>query len=345
MELFITDLERSERKVIDSFTAFTLETRYNELGYFELTVPKEKSKYFKDDAVIECSEDLDFQSIVSYMEADSSNENGTILVKGFSLNYILSRRIFKEEYSYKDKTLNFVINDVISKTINSSESGRDLNVSVVFSNTSLRDKVISYAGKFEDAHVILSNICINYDIGFNLKLNEDSSLTLNIYDGSNLSNSVILSRDRNTALNNFYVRSSDIEKNFLYILGENNLLLTLDIGNKAGFERKEGFLDFSGISQTVNGSLMPIQDYKDLLLSKARVEAKNLLFIESLDAEPNFNKIKYGKDFKMGDIVSSDEQDFDVRISKRIVGITQIWSEEGYYISLILGTQKGLLRY
>lgn len=345
MELFVTDFNRSKRVIIDNYSSFTLETRYNELGTFELNISKDLLKHFDDRAIVECNEDLDFQSYVSYVEANTENENGNVTIKGISLNYILSERVYAKEYSYSNVSLYSMLNSILSNTANSSTSGRNLNIIVEYSSVLLRNKIVSYSGQFENLHQILTNLCVKYDIGFNLKLNESNELKLYIYNGEDLSNDIVFSRDRNTALNSLYIRSSMKDKNFFYIKGENNIIVTLDKSNMVGLSRKEYLLDFSSVSQTVNGSKMSEEQYRNLLLSMAEREFENYSLIESLDTEPNFRKFKYGNDYKMGDIITSDESDFNIRVTKRVTGATQIWSEEGYYLSIILGSQKGLLRY
>lgn len=78
--------------------------------------------------------------------------------------------------------------------------------------------------------------------------------------------------------------------------------------------------------------------YKEVLFKKAQEYLKTFVVSESVSIEPyKLSNMVYGKNYRLGDLVTARNQIFGFSVDLRLTGVTEVWDSKGYSIDISLG--------
>lgn len=343
MILYATDLDRSKRVVIDAYTSVEWEPSYDSEGDFEIQLPKEAADKIDFGMVIESSEDDTFQGLVTHKEYDTAEGvNSDVIIKGHFLIYKLYYR-FVESIEYHNTTLETVLNSVIAPFQSGYRSfGRALNVK--YQNDSIKSMLVDIKADNASLLDVVLELCQQLELGVNLVLENDKSLTLTIYVGEDKSDTVLVSLDMDTASEVNYYKDTANTGNYFYVLGQSHkegethvFEFWLDDSDPSdSSQRSEVFVDLSDISRTrSDGSEIPLDQYKDMLWAKLMTNVDGVLGEEELESKiPNDYQNMYGTVYRMGDVITQEFRALSVRMKSKITSISRSWGEDGYELTL-----------
>lgn len=343
MILYATDIDRTKRIVIDTYTSVEWEPSYNEEGNFELQLPKALADKIDFGMIIENSNDPTFQAFATYKEYDTAEGiNSDVVIKGHFFIYKLYYR-FVEGVEFTNTAFDTVIQSVLQPFKSGSRSfGRDLNVK--YQDESIKSMKVDIKAENENLMNIVLELCQQLEIGVNLVLEDDSSMTLSFYSGEDKSEKVIVSLDMDTASEVMYYKDTANVGNYFYVLGQ-----SFKDGETHVFEfwlddsdpsdstaRSEVFVDLSDISRKdKNGEEIPLDKYKDMLWAKLMTNVDGVLGEEELESKiPNEYQGAYGTEYKMGDVITQEFKELSILMRSKITSVSQSWGEDGYEMTL-----------
>lgn len=339
MFLYATDFDRTKRIVIDTYSHVNWEPAFDDEGTFEMVVPKSVAKRIDHDMVIENSEDPYNQAYVQYNDFDTNEGiDSFVTIKGYFLSIKLKERVCLGAFEFEEGTLENVMNMLLETSVASPRDfGRPFNI--IYDNDELKALTLSFENNYNDLFDNVKKVCQQLSLGFKLSLEQDSSFTLHIYNGLDLSNDVRLSMELDTSTAMMYFKDSSGEANVVYVMGDDETVVEeVVLENKdKNVERKETFLSISDVKR---GELAE-STYRNILRSKVLEQQES--FKATISVESSLspqNRIQYGEHFLIGDIITQEFKDFGVESVSRVTGVSQMWSLDGYTVAIISSNVK-----
>lgn len=316
MEPLVLNKNYESIAIVDVYSSFIWTDRYNTYGDFEISFPMDESllAFLEQDNYLWIKES-EHTMIIEDISIESDIEDGSsLVVTGRSLESILSRRI---AWGYKVLTGNLqnaVKTLIMENIISPSNADRRIdNFVFVESDDPKITKLAIDAQYFgEDLYKIISELCIENDIGFKLVLTKDNTLEFSLYAGEDRSYSqsenpyVVFSPGFDNIINSNYYSSKAGYKNVVLVGGEGeaNNKKTVSVGSGNGLDRREIYADGRISSRDENGGTLSAAEIEsqmkkagEKILSDNKVSTA---FEGEVDTTKPFN---YGEDFLMGDIV------------------------------------------
>lgn len=156
---------------------------------------------------------------------------------------------------------------------------------------------------------------------------------------------IVFSKEFDNLTASEYLYNATTEKNVALIGGEGEGIerfYTLIAGSEAGLQRRELFIDASGLTKKykdANGVEKTYTDaeYKAMLDAKGKQDIVQLTPTERLNGTidaTNGNYI-YGRDFALGDIVTVQDNNLGIYSNVRIREATEVQDENGYTVEII----------
>jgi hypothetical protein len=353
MDIKILDNNYNVIKVLDTFDSLIWNTRYNDVGDFQLKCDKKQFKYMKEGYKILNMEDDEYLGNIEGLEVrtDERTKKNTLTVTGRFEESILYRRVvMKGVYSQSIEPAEFVNLLIDRNAINPEEPERVINNLVVGTKPFSIYGPIAYESVYSNLLDTIIRVMKAAEMGFKMDINIDTGARVfNMYNGLDRTQGqtsnvpVVLSKNFDNILTSEYEKYTKDYKNVVYIKGEGEFKTSLSKGAFTGVERREMFVDLTSISRTMNdGTVLNDTQYAEVLQNEARDylerAIKEELLYNSLNLQSNY---KYKEDFDLGDLVTCAEADLDFSIDLRIVEINQVWDKKnGYSIYLNLGETK-----
>ena len=103
----------------------------------------------------------------------------------------------------------------------------------------------------------------------------------------------------------------------------------------AGLERRETFIDASGITQET----LSVEDYRKQLEAQGRQEIAALQQIETFEGEIDATNsgLIFTDDYNVGDIITIEDKTIGKYINARILSVTEVQDDDGYKIDIEYG--------
>ena len=351
MEILVKDKDFISFNIIDKFYSLIWTERYNQCGDFELEIPAsiEYLNIFKENYYVELVGDQTsyMTMIIETIKIKTDVENGdTLIVSGRSLESILERRIVWNQ-TILNGNLQTKIEQLLNDSIINPEDSLRRISNFVFeysddSNiTSLTIKT-QYTG--DNLYDVICDICLSYDLGFKIILNDNNQFVFSLYKGIDRSygqdtNSyVIFSPSYNNLMNTNYLQSGKLVKTIALVLGEGqgtNRKRTSTYskeGTESGLDRRELYVDARDLSTTNGESTISNSEYLEQLQQRGKEKLSEYEYEKIIDGEAETSiMFKYGIDFNMGDILQvSNEYGIETRV--RVLEYIRSQSEDGYNV-------------
>lgn len=277
----------------------------------------------------------------------SKDINGAeqIEVQGCFLKKWLSKRVLTDQLILTDTNQN-IINTIIRQNFSTDAPlERQGKQFVMLAQDDLGGSIVEYSAEFgastEDE---IYNRALVGKLGFDILVNERAKLYgFWLYKGKDLTATntqgntpCIFSRDFDNVNEQEYTESIENMKNTAYVAGAADADGTqpkIEVwknGEEAqGWDRDELFIEATDISRTTKDQSgqdiqIPLEQYLQLIATKADGQlasyGERISFVSTISTSKN---LKYKKDFTVGDIVTSIEKRWGIKIDARITKINQ----------------------
>lgn len=324
--------------VIDSYKSLIWTTRYYVHGDFEITIGVSPQiiqllavgNYIArdDDDNIGIIEKID-------LKITETNEQ-QLIVSGRFLTQILGRRIIAKQ-TQVNGTVAAAINQLITDAIISPElPERQISNFILGTYTTAATIEAQYTGK--NLYTVISDICLQYGIGFKITLNDSNEFVFELYEGVDRSYEqsvnpyVVFSNQYDNLINAEYQKDAKNLVTAVLAAGEGEGLdrKTVWVTNEAnptGLYRFEYYDDSRNTSS--NEGEISEEDYLNQLAELGR---ENLTTYETTFAgEANFTSVNYKEDVNIGDICTIENTNLGVAFSARIIEIIESVDASGKY--------------
>lgn len=369
MKLEIFDKVTLERiDIVNKCKYVQYEDQFNDYGLFTLIVPlKEKSvSNLKKGNVIWFEDDV--FGIIYYINKSSQNDEETITVRGYTLKYILSYRVFERTYSYNgDVGLNMknMIDDLI---VNPKEFNRKIDFIESENITLGVDKSVQYTGdKLNEAiQDMLATEGYGYKTIVNLSKIPSARIssvkfipvkpfdrTLNNLDDNN---PVIFSFDMDNLKSLEFTEDCTESYTLAYVAGEGEGLdrSVIKCGDESslGINRRELYVDARDLQSVYYDDdgreiTIPKDDYIKKLEQRGLEKLSNFKVSTEFDGSIYIgNKFyKYNEDFFLGDKVTIVDNELNLLFDLQISSVTKTYSNDGSeYFDIKFGKEKMSIR-
>lgn len=323
MYLNVYDKNLNRIDVLDVFISLIWTKRYDTPGDFEITMSLDEEGL--PDSVfpgnyVNLSEDNEngYFMIIETVEVNQDAENGIVLkITGSSLEVLLDNRIIWDKLTYTSKTSEFIIEDLITKSI-LSPSISDRRISNFIYRKPKEGTPTSSLSIDYDGDSLLDSIerlCSSDHNGISVRY-VDGDFVYRTYTGEDRSRGqtkndmVLYSPKMDSLASSRYLESIKNYKNVIQIVNENNKFV---VGEATGIDRRE------------------IRESVDTITSQAAANSAANLFlyqhrkITALEGEAINDVYVFGRDVFIGDIVQF-ENGYGVEAKARIT--EYIYSED-----------------
>lgn len=325
MNITLLDKEFIPIRILDAYTSFIWTDRYREFGDFEFYAPMDKDLYsVLDYGMYLTNDESEHVMIVETIEVTTNVDEGDFLrVKGRSLESLLDRRIVWEQYTCNTK-LYLVVQRLIERAFIPGNKLRPRGMSArginnfTYTEDWLDDYIkglnlqAQYYG--ETIYDIIADLAADHKFGFKITLDANNNFVFGLYNGKDLYETVIFSNEFNNLIDTDVINSYTKYKNVGLVAGEGEgtSRKTAIVGAGTGLDRREMFIEASGISTRVKGdedeqtSDRTIDDaeYKKLLIQHGKEKLAEVSKVKEFNGEiePDVPYI-YRQDYNIGDII------------------------------------------
>lgn len=335
MEAFILDKNYDSIAILDTYVSFIWTDRYSECGDFEIYLPATqdmidilKPKYYL------WRKDTDRVMIIEDVTLTADAEQGSMLdVTGRSLESILDRRIVYGQQlltgNFQNGIKRLLQQNIISPSVNAR---RIPNFTFKqSSDPAVTRETIDVTVNCENLYDVICDQCKKHNLGFRVKPNyTNGGFVFELYAGKNRSYDqddlpwVMFTPKYENLLNSEFVTSTKLVKNVVLVGGEGEEsakdLVWAENGSSSGLERRELYIDASGVSKTIREE-QPVEDPETGEVTWETVTVDNPNYISQLrekgleeiakhETETAFTgeidavrQFVYGVDFDIGDVV------------------------------------------
>lgn len=349
MEALILDRQYETLDVLDTFESFIWTDRYRGYGDFEIYMPIHMLALstLKQDCYLMIPSS-DSRMIIEDIQTDTDAENGNHLtVTGRSLESLLHRRII---WGHTVLTGNF--QDGIQRLLNEniispSNTNRKIPGFTFKASTDTAITSLTIDTQFlgDDLYEAIFALCEEKDIGFRVLPIDGGGFLFELYVGKDRSYRqealpyVVFSPSYENMLSSNYLESKKGLKTVALAAGEGEgadrklIEAADDSGGGSGLDRRELFVDVSGVSSSTSDGALPEEEYIRQLKEKGREGLAETKITKSFEGEIEAShQFIYGRDFFIGDIVQVVNE-YGMEARSRVSELVLSQSAEGESIN------------
>lgn len=325
---------------IDGYDEFKVIRRFFGLSEFELriNIANKNIDKLEENNLIVIGKYYNKVGIILHKEADKEKDTGNFIIKGYTLEGLLSRRLIipdvnKDFESCKGKQETIIKHFIDRNCINPSNAKRIIP-RLIIATDKLRGNEDGWRSSYDNLCDKVKEISEFSELGWSVVLDKDTkNYVFDVIEGRDLTTSqrinppVTFKKSFNNIANSKYIESIINSKNVVYAgTSEDATKLVLSAGDVEGFERMESF-----ISVNSDDSLE--------IKHEADIELKELEKLKSFEIDVNPTKsFIYEKDYDLGDIVTVQDKKLKITMDARIVEIEEIHTKLGMSLKITFGT-------
>lgn len=346
--------------LINQFTALTWTSRTTTFGGFELWCPMlpENSELLKPDNLLWIGGDE--LGVIETIQKSTDEQGGTTLqVSGRFIESWLERRIIWGQYSGTEVVSNHLRNLVTMNAISPSDPKRKIpNLTLAVGQSPLGPSV-SFSDSYSNLWTTALELANANSLFLRVKADvPKGELRFTILKGTNRSveqsilPAVVLSTDLSDILTDSYTLDATSWCNMSLVAGagEGIQRKTSEVnGSLSGLSRRELFVDardlqdYEEVITSEGTTQVPIATsvYDGMLQERGKSKLGEVPLVESFDANIRMygpRAYEYGVDYFLGDRITMQDPNLGIQVSTEISEVQQSWDENGYSLSLVLGT-------
>ena len=346
--------------LLNQFTAMTWTSRTTTFGGFELWCPMlpENSELLKPDNLLWIGGDE--LGVIETIQKSTDEQGGTTLqVSGRFIESWLERRIIWGQYSGTEVVSNHLRNLVTMNAISPSDPKRKIPHLTLAVDQSPLGPSVSFSDSYSNLWTTALELANANSLFLRVKADvPEGELRFTILKGTNRSveqsilPAVVLSTDLSDILTDSYTLDATTWCNMSLVAGagEGVQRKTSEInGSLSGLSRRELFVDARDLQDyeevvTPEGTTrVPIATsvYDGMLQERGKSKLGEVPLVESFDASIRMygpRAYEYGVDYFLGDRITMQDPNLGIQVSTEISEVQQSWDENGYSLSLVLGT-------
>lgn len=345
MHAIVADRNFQAELIADAFISFIWTDRYLGYGEFEFYAPisQELIDVFTiDKYVFEKSSDR--VMIVETRETTTDAEAGpTIKISGRSLESILERRIVWKQTVLKGKLQAEVKRLLTENLIDPTNPARKIENFVFKESTDERITTLDVDTQFfgETLYDAIYSLCEDKKIAFRIRLTADNQFEFELFVGADRTYAqtenvwVVFSPAFDNLLSSDHLESRTTLKNVALSAGEgegSDRKTSEVFGDKepSGLDRRELFVDASGVSSTTEDGSMLESEYLEQLKEKGKESLSENKETDTFEGEIESSiQYVYGRDFFIGDLVQV-ENEFGRQAISRVTEMVRCQDQNGY---------------
>ena len=300
---------------------------YNDGGTFSITAQRTEnnSLYIKKGDFVWIEDDV--VGVITQFQKSETTE--TVVIKGNLCDGVLSSRWIFEGIDCTDSSVGTIISDLFSEITTIP------NLSLSMSTQTLERITATIGpGNFLD---ILKSVCKKFGVGYKVVKNPSSAflqLILKIYEGSDLSESVILSKKYESLTNFESTDASSDEVNFVRVLGQDNTIVDVMSIDYTVETRREYLLDCTKLDKGESTQ----QQYEAILTAEGQKIIDSHKGRKTYKGDYTGFTFVFGTDYNLGDtIMLSGIGESSPQIVNSV--LKQI-DKTGVYTKIILGESQ-----
>lgn len=289
----------------------------------------------------------------------TKDENGTeqIETQGCFLKKWLSKRVL-----YSAELITATNQDIINKLVKSNigasaEPARQFERFIMLEQDNLDGSSVSYTTEYgASLDEAIYDRALSGKLGYDILVNERNALYgFWLYKGQDMSadntagnTPCVFSRDFDNITEQDYTESIENMKNVCLCSSaadENDKVYYIEVDNdkKTGIDRDEFYADMSSISWNVTDEsgtekTLSYSEYAELMTTDANDQLDDYGETISFESTINTSKnLQYKADFTVGDIVTTIEKNWGIRIDARITQISETWQDGKHTLCVTFG--------
>lgn len=346
MELTILDTGFNEIALVET-AEILWSTRYNTCGDFELhfsNVPDDLLQVLKKDFYVR-REDSEYVGIIQDIEIEESVDEGSpVTVKGEMLETILGRRIIIEQTTLYGQIEDCIYSLITDAIVSPSDTDRKISNFMLAPKKNFPQK-LSTQITGTNLLTVISELCQSCGLGFKVTLTADKKFLFELYEGKDRSTMdspdamVTFSQEYENLISSKLEIKSSEEKNFALIAGEgegkDRKTVALAVGNPAGLERKEMYVDARDLSS--NEGEITEEEYETKLLNRGSEKMASAIISTAFQGDVDVTSYAFHRDFDLGDIVFVENASWGVGMTPRIIEVLEAEDQTGYSMNVTFG--------
>lgn len=326
---------------VDNYLSFSILRKYHSYGEFQLVtnIKVQNADMLNVGNLVMLGNDKYKIGIIRHIEI-KINEAGQemLTVKGYSLSHFLAQRITipptgGAQYTIEGNTETIMKNFVKRNCLDIA--GMEFPNLIISSNQN-RGEHIKWSSRYKNLAEELEKISRITDIAFKIYPDfESKSYIFDVYNGRNFSASqninppVIFSSKFDNLESQEFVDSLLDFGNYAIVAGQGegvNREIIMMGSESTGFDKSVIFVDARDLGENTD------------LPARGAVKLKEHERIISFGAEvlPT-GPFEYEKDWDLGDIVTVQNKEWNVKIDTRITEVTEIYEAGGFRLSVVFG--------
>lgn len=326
---------------VNKYTSLIWPDAYNGYALFELYTPvtEENREMLQQGRVVWCGGDN--AAIIEVVQADTNSKGQKVyIIKGRTLETILTKRIVWGSYNGTNKVASSVMYDLVDQNcVNPSSGSRKIPFLECAPDAGMGNLLPSYQKTGGEVYDALFDLASESDLGFSILFRPmEKKLIFQVQQGVDRSNMptsaegpipVILSTDLEDILSSSYYTNNQDIKSMAFVAGEGegadrSVVLSGDTSSE-GFLRSELYVDAKDIrSETTdeegNTKTLTETEYAEALDTRGNQKLAEHKAIENFEAQIRVSggQYTYGVDYTKGDKVLIQDFDLGVQVVGRI---------------------------
>lgn len=258
MDLYIMNPDLEIIKVVDSASSVIWTRRYNEAGDFEVYIKANDDvlEYMQPDNYIKRF-NSDMAVVIEKPQLVTDPEEGDYYtITGQDLKSLLKRRVVWGSAYNVSGTVKQCVNKILTdNVISPAEASRKID-NFIIGDYTIPDYTIQAQYTGADIYELIVEICKTYNLGWNIKINDNKQFEFYMYEGidrsyaQDVNDYVVFSNDFENLVTTEYVYDKSALKNAALIggEGEGSWRRMHSIGSASDANRREMFVDASNIT-------------------------------------------------------------------------------------------------
>lgn len=331
---------------INEFTHLLWPDHYAGYGTFELQAPvtEENQTLLREGNYLWTGGTSAAVIEIINSETDTKGQKSYV-IKGRTLEYLLSTRIIWGTYSTNNKPVSTIMYELVNQNcVNPSDPNRKIPYLTCETDLGVGSK-ISHQKTGGYIYDDLLDLSSESELGFNvLFLPVEQELRFTVTKGTDRTNlqsldSVLLSTDLEDILaSEYYLNTQDV-RNLALVQGEGEgesrkRVVAGENVQVKGFGRRELYVDARDIQSSVSNSdgtttRLTEEEYLATLRSRGLVKLADYPRTETFEAtiRTTGGQYTYGKDYFKGDKIVIQDLDLGLQVVGRITEVTNSWGE------------------
>lgn len=317
---------------IDNYESFIATKKYGGVGGFELHLNSNNiyANYLIKENIIFTDETKAF--IMLYRKRDT--ENNSLEVRGLELKGYLKRWIIFPPEGLAYYRINSNIETIMKDYVKATLIRKGITNIEVAPNQDRGNKLI-YQTRYKNLAEELEKISIASGLGWDIKLDmDDKKFVFDVIEGRDITINqdllppAIFSVDYDNIQNQVLEESKLDYANTAIVAGqgEGAERAIQIVGNTIGLDSIETFVDARDIENA--------SELNDRGIQKLKEKEEILVFDSKVLTDKN---LIYEDDYRLGDIATIQNKDWDMTVDRRITEITEIYEVGGFRLDVAFG--------